>query len=134
MKEIIAHIVVAIVGSSALFSFIQFCIARKDGKKDAMKDLMKAISQLQTGVDENKENMGRQNEALKALAQDRIIFLARAFLKQGYIYDDDLSNLKRMADAYHALKGNGDVNVLMDLVEKLPVKVAEKGGKNENIT
>lgn len=123
MTETIVPIILGVVASGGLWTFIQYLISRNDDKKKAMDDLIKAIAQLQTSVDENNNDMKLQNEALMAMAQDRILFLAREYLKQGWIYDKDLSNLRRMADAYKALQGNGDVHVLMDLVDKLPIKI-----------
>lgn len=123
MTETIVPIILGVVASGGLWTFIQYLISRNDDKKKAMGDLIKAIAQLQTSVDENNNDMKLQNEALMAMAQDRILFLAREYLKQGWIYDKDLSNLRRMADAYKALQGNGDVHVLMDLVDKLPIKI-----------
>ena len=118
--------ILAIVGGvlvcGGFWTFIQFLISRNDGKKKAMDDLMQAIAQLQTSVDKNNEDMGKQSEALMSLAQDRIIWLARQYLKQGWIYDEDLSSMRRMADAYRALEGNGLVKTEMDLVDKLPIK------------
>lgn len=123
MTETIVPIILGVVASGGLWTFIQYLISRNDDKKKAMDDLIKAIAQLQTSVDENNKDMKLQNEALMAMAQDRILFLAREYLKQGWIYDKDLSNLRRMADAYKALDGNGDVHILMDLVDKLPIKI-----------
>lgn len=123
MTETIVPIILGVVASGGLWTFIQYLISRNDDKKKAMDDLIRAIAQLQTSVDETNTDMKLQNEALMAMAQDRILFLAREYLKQGWIYDKDLSNLRRMADAYKALEGNGDVHILMDLVDKLPVKV-----------
>lgn len=123
MAETIVPIILGVVASGGLWTFIQYLISRNDDKKKAMDDLIRAIAQLQTSVDETNTDMKLQNEALMAMAQDRILFLAREYLKQGWIYDKDLSNLRRMADAYKALEGNGDVHILMDLVDKLPVKV-----------
>lgn len=120
---IIIPIILGVIASGGLWTFVQFLIGRNDDKKKAMDDLINAIAQLQTSVDENNCDMKLQNEALMAMAQDRILFLAREYLKQGWIYDKDLSNLRRMADAYKALQGNGDVHVLMDLVDKLPIKI-----------
>ncbi len=127
----IMTIVLALIGSSGLFTLIQFLINRNDGKKQAMEDLKNAIVKLQTSVDKTNEDMGLQNEALMSLAQDRILWLGRQYLKQGWIFLSDYSSLKRMADAYRALGGNGDVKVMMAEIDKLPHKL--KGEKNENI-
>ena len=143
MTEVIVPIILGVIASGGLWTFIQFLVNRRDEKKKqkadksneiaktvtatqkALNDLSKAVSTLQKSVDQNNKDMGLQSEALMAIAQDRIIFLAREFIKQGWIYEDDLNNLHRLADAYRDLHGNGEVKILMDMVDKLPVKIRE---------
>lgn len=143
MTEIILPIILGVIASGGVWTFVQFLISRMDEKKKqkadksneivktvtatqkALNDLSKAVSTLQKGVDQNNKDMSLQSEALMAIAQDRIIFLAREFIKQGWIYEDDLNNLHRLADAYRDLHGNGEVKILMDMVDKLPVKIRE---------
>lgn len=143
MTEIILPIILGVIASGGVWTFVQFLISRMDEKKKqkadksneiaktvnetqkALTELSKAVSILQTSVDQNNRDMKLQSEALMAIAQDRIIFLAREFCKQGWIYEDDLNNLHRLADAYRDLHGNGEVKILMDMVDKLPVKIRE---------
>ena len=122
MTTIIIPIILGVIASGGLWTFIQYLISRNDDKKKAMDDLINAIAQLQASVDENNNDMKLQNEALMSIAQDRIVWLARQYIKQGWIYDEDLSSMRRMADAYKALDGNGLVKTEMDLVDKLPIK------------
>ena len=126
------EILIAIIGASALWKFIEFLINRKDNKKEAedkmaeaLTELQDAIAQLQTSVNENNVNMALQSEALMAIAQDRILWLGRQYIKQGWIYEDELKNIRRMADAYKAMNGNGDVKIIMGEVDKLPVHIRE---------
>ena len=143
MTEIILPIILGVIASGGVWTFVQFLISRMDEKKKqkadksneivktvtatqkALNDLSKAVSTLQKSVDQNNKDMSLQSEALMAIAQDRIIFLAREFIKQGWIYEDDLNNSHRLADAYRDLHGNGEVKILMDMVDKLPVKIRE---------
>lgn len=88
-----------------------------------MKELQKTIKKLQEDVNTNNTNMALQNEALMSIAQDRIVWLGEQYLKQGFIYINDASSLKRMADAYAALGGNSLVEDVMEQIELLPRKV-----------
>lgn len=105
------------------WTFIQFMIQRKDGRKKALQDLQDAVAKLQEGVDENNTNMTLQNEALKSIAQDRIVWLGKEYIKQGWVYSSDYAVLKRMANAYKALGGNDLVTDIMKQVDELPRKV-----------
>lgn len=127
-SETILTILGIILACGGFWTFVQFLITRRDDKKDAMQDVINALAQLQTSVDKNNDDMGKQSEALKALAQDRIIFLAREYIKQNWIYDEDLSNMHKMANSYRALGGNDLVKIEMDIVDTLEVRPLKKGG------
>ncbi len=113
-------IALTVFGCGAFWSFIQFLINRFDGKKKAMQELQNAVAKLQNSVDDIDRKMSLQDEALMSIAQDRIVFLGKEFLKQGWIGFDDHASLKRMADAYKALGGNALVKDVMDQVDQLP--------------
>lgn len=58
-----------------------------------------------------------------AQGRDRLNFLCKKHLKQGYIPDDEYDSFKEMGDAYIAAKGNTRVKKLFEDAMKLPVKV-----------
>lgn len=49
--EIILAIVIAVIGSNALWGFIQFLVQRKDSKNDKYKEILDAIDALSKKVD-----------------------------------------------------------------------------------
>lgn len=140
MTEIILPIILGVIASGGVWTFVQFLISRMDEKKKqkadktskidktttemqkAIKDLGKAVTLLQQSVDHNNKDMALQNEALMSIAQDRIVWLARQYIKQGWIYDEDLTSIRRMADAYRALGGNALVKTEMDIVDTLETR------------
>ena len=50
-KELIAAVVVAVIGSNALWGFIQFILERKDKKDDCSKKIMEMIQKLDEKID-----------------------------------------------------------------------------------
>ena len=121
MNDTIKEILIIIGGvlvCGGFWTFIQFMISRHDGKEKAMAQLQSAVTQLQESMNQNNASMTLQNEALMAIAQDRILYLCKCYLKQKWIYDDDLSSIRRMADAYRDLGGNGTVQTEMDILNK----------------
>ena len=130
--ETILTILGIVVGSNALFGFIQFLISRNDGKKEAMKQLQDAVGKLQATMDANNADMALQNEALMAIAQDRILYLCKCYIKQGWVYDDDISSIRRMANAYRDLGGNDVVKTEMDILDAKinngSIRIEIKGG------
>lgn len=117
IQEIIT-IIGGVLVCGGFWTFIQFMISRHDGKKKAMDDLKNAVSHLQESVDSNNSDMKLQSEALMAIAQDRILYLCKCYLKQGWIYDEDLSSIRRMANAYRDLGGNDSVKTEMDILDQ----------------
>lgn len=49
--ELIITVVIAIVGSNALWGFIQFLVQRKDNKEDCSKKIIKMIEKLAEKID-----------------------------------------------------------------------------------
>lgn len=50
-KELIVAVVVAVIGSNALWGFIQFILERKDKKDDGSKKIMEMIQKLDEKID-----------------------------------------------------------------------------------
>lgn len=123
MTTTILTVIGSVLVCGGFWTFIQFLISRNDGKKEAMKELQSAVKTLQASVDDNNRNMALQSEALMSLAQDRVLFLAEEYIKQGWIYITDYKNLKRMADAYREMGGNDLVKTEMDLVDGLEKRI-----------
>ena len=137
MTEIIVPIILGVIASGGVWTFVQFLISRMDEKKkqkadktdkidktvtemqQAMTELASAISTLQERIDKNNTEMSLQNEAIMSIAQDRIVWLGEQYRRQGYVKINDYVTLKRMADAYRALGGNDLVKTTMDEVDLL---------------
>ena len=50
--ELIITVIVAIIGSNALWGFIQFLLERKDKKKDCSKKILEAIQKINDKIDQ----------------------------------------------------------------------------------
>lgn len=50
--ELIITVIVAIIGSNALWGFIQFLLERKDKKKDCSKKILEAIQKIDNKIDQ----------------------------------------------------------------------------------
>lgn len=108
------EIILAVFTGSALSALITqvgiYIAARKSHKE-------------QTEDKENAE-IKALREGLKLLMLDRIRELGQAYIAAGEVDFDDRRILKMMHTAYHDdLKGNGDLDSLMKMVEDLPLKV-----------
>ena len=77
--------------------------------------------------DEKADAKDKDNEAIKAglkwVLYDRIRFLGQHYISNGQVDFDDRRILNEMHKSYHdGLGGNGDLDVLMAEVNKLPLK------------
>jgi hypothetical protein len=72
-----------------------------------------------------------KTKMILGLGHDRIIFLCKAYLKQGWISPDDYENLyEYLYTPYKEMGGNGTAQRLMDQVSKLPsAPPNDEGGK-----
>lgn len=90
-------------------------------------EVLKAIEDTNIKVDTHistseilHENIVKSN---KLIMREKIRRLALDALERGYIYVDEHSLLHAMWNEYHdSWKGNGDLNIYMSKVDKLPIK------------
>ena len=90
-------LLIAIVGSQALFSFVQFLIIRHDQKSTP------------------------QSEALLAILRDRLLHLCTKYLAEGNITFKEAESFERLYQAYERLGGNSFISELHEKVRALPV-------------
>ena len=50
--ELVVTVIIAIIGSNALWGFIQFLLERRDKKSDRSEQILKSIQELKTKIDE----------------------------------------------------------------------------------
>lgn len=91
-------IIIAVIGSQALFSFIQFLIVRHDAKRNAA------------------------DTAILAILRDRLLHLCNKYLEAGCIDIYEEESFCKLYEAYTNLGGNSFIQELRDKVVKLPKK------------
>ena len=60
-REIVIAIFIAVVGSNALWGFIQFLIQRKDDKSDCSKRIIEMIERLDRKIDKLDDELGERS-------------------------------------------------------------------------
>ncbi|MDL2273970.1 hypothetical protein LJC34_05470 [Oscillospiraceae bacterium OttesenSCG-928-G22] len=96
MSEAVIVSLISSGAAAALVSFLNNIIMRRLDRRDSLRAGMMTI------------------------LFDRIRYLGNAYLEDGAVDFDDRRNLHKMHEVYKQLGGNGDLNVLMDEVNKLP--------------
>lgn len=93
-NEILQIIVVSCLGSTGLFSFLQFLITRR----------------------------GALTKAVQAILRDRMLILSENYLEHGEIKLHERDNYTSLYDAYKGVKGNTFIDDLYKEVMELPIK------------
>jgi hypothetical protein len=109
-----AQILIAIVGSNALFTFVQFLITRHDNRKNALSKHERA-----------------QNAMLIGLGHDKLLYLTDKFVQRGGITLKERRNLDYLYKPYHEAGGNGDCQIGYEACEKLPTLSDEEAATLE---
>ena len=93
-SDLIQVVVISCLGSTGLFSFLQFLITRK----------------------------GALTTAVRAILRDRMLILSEEYLKKNEITLHERDNYTSLYDAYKGVKGNTFVDDLYKEVMDLPLK------------
>lgn len=105
MKEIILAIVLAILGSGAFWTFLQYMFQKRLDKKD------------------------NQQKLLVGLGHDRIIELGQQYIERGWLTEAEYENLNDyLYLPYKTCGGNGTAEKIMNEVKKLPIRDPKYGG------
>ena len=103
---------------------------REDKLDEMSKDLKKFFAkqdefngELSQRVKELEDQNSAQNEGMKYVLLDRILYLGQKYITRGSVSFDDRKRLGEMHTVYHTrLKGNGDADAIMDGVYELPLQ------------
>lgn len=91
---------------SGLIQLALWKLNRKAAKDDKSHDIEKHV-----------------RNALRILLYDRIKYLGRCYIEQGFVTADDLEDIVEMHKGYHDdLDGNGFLDTLMAQVKALPIR------------
>lgn len=104
---------------------------RKVEEEDTLTNLSTQIDTHQKSIDElvsilnNLETkMDVSSNGMRVILKDRIKYIALGYIHREKISLEDKKNLKEMWQIYHFdLKGNGDLDDIMSLVEELPLDI-----------
>jgi hypothetical protein len=101
----IEAVVLAIFGSTGLWSLLTYLVQRRDKK------------------------VSTEGKMLRGLAHDRILALGEEYIKRGSVDTDEYENLHDyLYIPYKELGGNGTAEKIMEDVRKLPIKEVQRNG------
>lgn len=98
-------ILLAILGSSGISTIIVACLQRRWSKKDHDDARIDALV-----------------EAQQVMMIDRVRYLGKGYINNGFISIADKENINSMYNAYKALGGNGHLETIMHEINRLDVR------------
>ena len=102
---------------------IQYFLARKAKKEDKAEErIEKQAANNEIEIKHVKAEVAAVKAGMCVIMLDRIQHLCKMYIQDGYVDFDDRRRLHLMHDGYHALGGNGDLDILMKAVDELPLK------------
>ena len=118
MSETVLVALIGILGGSTLAALINqiFETARERKRR---KDKL---------ADRESEDIKVIKAGLKSIMLDRIRYVGQSYVRIGEVSFDDRKILNDMHTSYHNLGGNGDLDLLMQEVNALPLSSAKRKG------
>lgn len=107
-----------------IFGFVQQITLWKLNRKAAKED--KAEFNIEERIKALEDRVTGLSIGQKSILHDRIKWLGMGYIAAHCIDIDDRRDLIEMHKAYHANGGNGNLDMLMEEVEKLPLKAKVK--------
>lgn len=115
-KELIVTVIVAVIGSNALWGFLQFLLDRKDKKDDCSKRILEAIEKLNKKVDKidveasEREAVTSRVRILKFMDE---LLEGRRHTKDSYDQVmTDITNYEQYCSAHPKFKNNQTVSTI----------------------
>ena len=107
-----------------VFGFVQQLTMWKLNRKATKED--KADLNIEERIKALESKVDGLSIGQKSILHDRIKWLGMGYVAAHCIDIDDRRDLLEMHRAYHANGGNGNLDMLMEEVEKLPLKAKTK--------
>lgn len=111
-SEIIITIIVAVLGSSGLWAFLQFIVQKFASKKEDIKEIL--------------DRQEKELELVKAMSlgalYDRALYLGEKHIEHGEISISEYNDYKKyIYEPYHTGGGDGTIDRIMDAIDDLPI-------------
>ena len=86
-----------------------------------LEPLVKEAASLQAQINALRKEEREQIDIILGSYKFRLIYLCKAYLRQGYLTEDQLEQISEFYKTYHGLGGNGQAQEFYEKVLTLPV-------------
>lgn len=86
-----------------------------------LEPLVKETASLQAQINALRKEEKEQIDIILGSYKFRLIYLCKAYLRQGYLTEDQLEQISEFYKTYHGLGGNGQAQEFYEKVLTLPV-------------
>lgn len=123
------QIIALVLGSSALFTFLQYLITLRYSRKDRADDtgkrieaLEKADSEIRSDIERIKKDVDFSHRVNHLNARDRVSYLTADSVAQGFITVSNLAYIEEAVALLHEDGENGNMTASLEAVRKLEVR------------
>ena len=110
--QAVVSVITAILASGGLWGYLS---KKQDIRYAELEKKRKEEAEV-----EEKNDV--KTKLLVGLAHDRLVYLTKKYLEEGWINTEDYENLTYMYEPYIKAGGNGTVKRNMEMVKELPTK------------
>lgn len=132
-KEVMITIVLAIIGSSGMWGFLQWWLETKCKKKNkTLKDMNSKLDKLATKVEMTaisgeltsiKNTLDTNRDLTMSMAREKLNNMSNQYIKLGYIPVDEYVAYNSIGEAYIRAGGNSEIKSKFEVVmEDLEVR------------
>lgn len=125
-KEMVVAVIIAIVGSSGLWGFLQWILETKVKKRNQiLKDINNKLDKVVTGEELNEisaelisigDTLDIDRELTLAMAREKLNDMSNRYLEIGYIPVDEYVAYNSIGEAYIKAGGNSEIKAKFELV------------------
>lgn len=110
------------LGSSALVSFAQYLITRRDSRKEKASDTGKRLDALEADMKTVKRDAEFSRKANHLNTKDRVAYLTAEGVRQGYISVSNLAYVEEAVALLHEDGENGEMTACLESARRLEVR------------
>lgn len=121
-KDIILAVILASIGSSGLWAFLQFLITNSK-KRKKKEDMIQKL-------DRHEDEITLTKAMTLGVLYDRTKFLGESYIKRGWMTVDEYEDYKKyLYEPYHNAGGDGTIDRIMKELDALPITGKKKGSE-----
>ena len=125
------QMIIAVITSTGLFTFIQFLITRHDKKKNNICDLQASVQKLEKVIQDVTKELDEAREDTLTMLHDRLYQIYNYLEVKQEISLEQKTNWDYLFKRYSDRGGNHKAFLMDDVIKQMPIKKSTEDKDNE---